>query len=116
MGSAHDLIAVHKRVNADPGQRVEELSLNRAAVVFAVAAWQTFVERLTSGLADGMAPPVGDPTAGVYRLLRATIETQVQRLNTPDAQKTRGIWATVNFDPLPTWAFTFEWEMAWSRA
>jgi hypothetical protein len=116
MGPAHDLIAVHKRVNADPGQRVEELSLNRAAVVFAVAAWQTFVERLTAGLADGMAPPAGDPTEGVYRLLRANVAAAIERLNAPDARKTQGLLAAVNFDPAHAWAFTFEWEIAWSRA
>lgn len=113
---AHDLITVHKRANADPGQRVEELSLNRAAVVFAVAAWQTFVERLSAGLADSMAPPAGDPTEGVYRLLRANIETQIGRLNTPDARNAISLWSAVNFDPTPAWAFTFAWEMAWSRA
>ena len=113
---AHDLITVHKRANANPGQRVEELSLNRAAVVFAVAAWQTFVERLTSGLADGMAPAAGDPTQGVYRLLRANVASQVERLNTPNSANAKALLATVNFDPTPVWAFTLEWEKAWALA
>jgi hypothetical protein len=113
---AHDLITVHKRANAAPGQRVEELSLNRAAVVFSVAAWQTFVERLSAGLADSMVPPAGDPTEGVYRLLRANVDLQIGRLNTPDARNAIALWSAVNFDPTPAWAFTFEWEMAWARA
>ena len=116
LGPALDLIKIHKRVNTAPGQRVEELSLNRGAVVFAVAAWQTFVEQLTLGLVDSMAPPAGDPTEGVYRLLKANVQNQVDRLNAPDARKTLETLAAANFDPGAAWAFTVSWEIAWSQA
>lgn len=106
---ALDLIVIHKR-NPNPGQRVEDLSLNRGAVVFAVAAWQTYVESLTEAILAYLAPLPTDPAAGMYRLLAGRIRDQIKRLNTPDARNSIDLLALVGFDPTPAWTFTFEWE------
>ena len=106
---AWDLVEIHKR-NPNQGLRVADLSLNRGAVVFAVAAWQTYVEQLTLAILDALAPPAGDPTIGVYRLLAANVRYQVKRLNVPNGGKTVDLLATVNFDPQPAWNYNFDWE------
>lgn len=106
---AWDLVEIHKR-NPNQGLRVADLSLNRGAVVFAVAAWQTYVEQLTLAILDALAPPAGDPTIGVYRLLAANVRYQVKRLNVPNGGKTVDLLATVNFDPQPAWNYSFDWE------
>jgi hypothetical protein len=107
---AWDLIEIHKRLSADAGRRESELSLNRGAVVFAIAAWQTYVEQVTLAMAVAGAPPVGDPTVRVYSMLKANIENQVRRLNVPNAQKTLDLWSWIAFNPAPAWSFTFSWE------
>lgn len=107
---AWDLIEIHKRLSELPGRRESELSLNRGAVVFAVAAWQTYIEQLTLAILVGMAPPAGDPTTGVYQLLAASTRYQVKRLNVPNGAKTIDLLSAVNFDPQPSWGFTFAWE------
>ena len=53
-----DLVEIHKRLSDGPGRRETELSLNRGVVVFAVAAWQTFVEQLALAIVAASAPPI----------------------------------------------------------
>lgn len=113
---AWDLIEIHKRRSEDAGRRESELSLNRGAVVFAVAAWQTYVEQLTLAMVAESAPPAGDPTARVFAMLKAYVETQIKRLNVPDTKKTLDLWRWVAFDPTGSWGFTFTWEKQRSTA
>jgi len=113
---AWDLIEIHKRLSEEAGRRESELSLNRGAVVFAVAAWQTYVEQLTHAMVAESAPPVGDPSARVFAMLKANVESQVKRLNVPDTKKSLDLWRWVGFDPTPAWGFTFSWEKQRSAA
>ena len=113
---AWDLIEIHKRLSAEPGRRESELSLNRGAVVFAVAAWQTYVEQLTLAMVAVSAPPVGDPAARVFAMLKANVESQVKRLNVPDTKKSLDLWRWLGFDPTSAWGFTFTWEKQRSAA
>jgi hypothetical protein len=95
LAPAWDLIAIHKR-NPNQGLRVADLSLNRGAVVFAVAAWQTYVEQLTLAILDALAPPATDPGFGLYQLIAASIRERVKRLNVPDGGKTIDLLAAVD--------------------
>jgi hypothetical protein len=56
------LIKVH-RGHGGPavGRRAEEVSLNRAIVVLAVASWQSVVQDLTTAVLDVSTPPPGSP-------------------------------------------------------
>jgi hypothetical protein len=107
---ARDLIAIHKDLSTAAGRRERELSLNRGAVVFAVAAWQAFVEQLTQGILNGFAPPPGDPCTGTYVLRKSYLEGQIRNLNTPDTRKTMALWRLIAFDPFSAWTFSFDWE------
>jgi hypothetical protein len=111
---AKDLIQIHKR-NPSQGRRVADLSLNKGAVVFAVAAWQAYVQSLAEAILLSLAPPPSDPTAGVYRLLAGRLRDQVRRFNTPNAANTVEILGLVGFDPRPGWSFVLEWERQVSR-
>lgn len=110
---AHHLIAIHKR-NPGAGRRVADLSLNKGAVVFAVAAWQAYVEDVAEAILVALAPPATDPSAGMYRLLAGRVREQIRRFNTPNAQNTLDLLSLVGFDPLPYWQFGFRWE--WQRS
>src|SRR4051794_18396657 len=94
---AWDLVEIHKRLSEGAGRRESELSLNRGAVVFAVAAWQTYVEQLTLAMVAESAPPAGDPTVRVFAMLKANVESQVKRLNVPDTKKCLDLWQWVSF-------------------
>lgn len=84
--------------------------------MFAVAAWQTYVEQLTLAMVAESAPPAGDPTARVFAMLKANVENQVKRLNVPDTKKSLDLWQWVGFDPTTAWGFTFSSEKQRSTA
>ncbi len=109
---AWDLIAIHKRLSESPGRRESELSLNRGAVVFAVAAWQTYVEQLTAAMVAAALPPATAPASEkhLYSMLKANIDNQIKRLNVPDTKKTLELWAWVKFEPSTSWAVTYSWQ------
>lgn len=111
---AHDLIKIHKR-NPEQGRRVADLSLNKGAVVFAVAAWQVYVQELTEAILVSQAPPPSDPSAGMYRLLAGRLRDQVRRFNTPNAQNSLELFGLAGFDPTPAWGFIFTWEWQYSN-
>jgi hypothetical protein len=79
-------------------------------VVFAVAAWQSYVEEVAEAILDSLAPPPGDPTAGVYQLLAGRARENVRRFNTPNAKNTLELFGLLGFDPSADWAFIFTWE------
>lgn len=109
---AWDLIAIHKRLSESPGRRETELSLNRGAVVFAVAAWQTYVEKLTAAMAAAATPPATATAADakLFGMVKANVDNQIKWLNVPNTKKTLELWRWVAFDPTPAWAFTYSWE------
>lgn len=109
MRPARDLIAIHKR-NTSVGRRVADLSLNKGVVVFAVAAWQSYVENLVDAILKSLAPPPGDATMGVYRLHSGLVQKEIKRYSTPNSANTLQLLSLVNFDPSPGWSFTVEWE------
>lgn len=103
----HNLISIHSERNTAQGRRYQEVSLNRAVVVLAVAAWQTLVQDLVLG-ALATAEPSGTatvPEIGTYRLIKAQIEREVRKFATPNTQNTRDLLDTVGLDIKPHWTW-----------
>lgn len=84
--------------------------------MFAVAAWQTYVEQPTLAIVAESVPPAGDPSTRVFAMLKANVENQVKRLNVPGTKKVVDLWHWVNFDPTVAWGFGFAWEKQRSTA
>ncbi|NTW39430.1 MAG: hypothetical protein HGA44_06005 [Cellulomonadaceae bacterium] len=99
------LVAVHRH-RGGPGRRYEEMAINRAIVVLAVAAWQAAVEDMVTAALDAGTPAAGSPlTKGSYDLLAGSAKSAVARFSTPNAEKSRELFLLVGYDPRPTWVW-----------
>ena len=108
---ALDLVQVHRNLNDGPGRRRgPALTLNRSAIVLAVAAWQAYVEDVALAIVVGLAPQSGTRLAATYRLVKSHVEARVKLLSTPNSGKTKELLALVSFDPTSAWGVSFEWE------
>jgi len=115
---ARNVIDIHGAVRQDPGRRYEETSLNAAAVVLAVAAWQAFVEFQIRRWLSRLEPQAGwydDDEAGQrlqtadaarYQVWRAQVLQAVLNFNTPNSQNTRRLFQMVGIDPYPAWTWS----------
>lgn len=112
------LIAIHGRIQKGKGRRHEQEALHRAGVVMMVAAWESYVERIVMEALDaiehsaGIAAltasiaPVPSWAKHAFALRRAEIASLVKRFNTPDATKTRDLFAScLEFDVWPNWVW-----------
>ena len=100
----HNIIAVHRRVGAGQrGRRWEEVSLDRAVVVMAVAAWQAAVQDMTAAIIDTAAPATG---AANYHALLGHVRKAILDFGTPNSQNTRRLMQSAGFDPRPYWTWT----------
>lgn len=107
-----NLVALHRAQRMGRvGRPGEEVSTNRAVVVLAVAAWQTFVEDTATAILESQRPPIGTPLADSFRLLTSELERLTDRLNTPDSKKTIELFGRLGFDPSPAWTFTIRWPL-----
>lgn len=100
---AQNLLDIHKVLNDGPGRRVKEVSLNRAVVVFTVAAWQAFIQDLTVHLLSTLQPRQGALTIPAFRLQKVLVHNQVRNFSTPSAEHSRDLLLSVGFDPRPHW-------------
>lgn len=107
MRHCDNLIAVHRASGGpDRGKRDEEVSINRAVVVLAVASWQAVVQDLTLACVDLSAPAAGSPlSATSYALLAGRVRKEVSDFATPNAQNTRRLMIGAGFDPRPSWTW-----------
>lgn len=111
---AENLLKIHEALGTGRGRRIEEVSLNRATVVLAIAAWQAFVERLVEILLRMLEPKRqwydGEPnrllaaTTDFHRL-KGRVTDQLGRFSTPNAENTRNLLKTLGYDPRPNWRF-----------
>jgi hypothetical protein len=101
-----NLITVH-RTHGGPkaGRRAEEVSLNRAVIVLAVASWQAAVQDLTYATLDLSAPAPGGWTQQAFKVVEARTRSDVVRFSTPNAQNTRQLLQGAGFDPRPHWTW-----------
>ena len=103
-----NLISVH-RGHGGPGRgrRDEEVSINRAVVVLAVASWQAVVQDFALACLDLSAPaPGGSISPKTYAVLAGRVKTEIGSFSTPNAQNTRRLLQAAGFDPRPTWTWT----------
>ena len=84
LDDARELDAIHSQLRTgNPGRQFGLASLNRAAVVISVSAWESYVEELMRECLQALCPPV--PPMGNWPALNAFILGEVGRFNTPNA-------------------------------
>ena len=99
-----NLIAVHRGYGGGgAGRRFREVSLDRAVVVLAIAAWQAAIQDLTAATIDTAAPPTG---AATYHALLGHVRKGISDFATPTAQNTRRLMLGAGFDPRPHWTYS----------
>ncbi|WP_141711791.1 hypothetical protein [Jiangella alba] len=102
-----NLIAVHRSTNSGRGRRTKEISLNRAAIVLAVATWQASVEDLTIAAIDVSRPAQQHAYLDrAYDVVTGKIRVDVKQFSTANAQNSRRLLLGVGFDPRPHWTWS----------
>jgi hypothetical protein len=103
-----NLITVHRGYGGPGrGRRDEEVSINRAVVVLAVASWQAVIQDFALACVDLSAPGTGSPlSSATYAVLAGRVRTDVGAFSTPNAQNTRRLLISAGYDPRPTWTWT----------
>lgn len=82
---ATELDTIHTQLRTGlPGRQYGLASLNRAAVVVSVSAWESYIEELMRESLQALRPPV--PPLGNWPALSAFILGELARFNTPKAQ------------------------------
>lgn len=86
-----NLITVHREAGGTArGRRDEEVSINRAVVVLAVASWQTVIQDYTLACIELSAPAPGGPLSpATFAVLAGRVQNEVGVFATPNAQNTR---------------------------
>ncbi len=109
------LLQVHRERNPAAGRRHREAALNRAAIVLAVAAWQSFVVGTAEALLDRMPAPSG-PFTGEEQKLFAYVKSTLGRFNVPSSATTLALFMAVGLDAKPQWTLTVWFELQRSKA
>lgn len=104
MTDSDNLVSIHRELGQGVGRRTREIALNRSIVVLSVAAWQAFVQDLTSAALAHLSPPAGAPRHD-YNVLKATTTKAVFDFATPNAENSRALLLRVGFDPWSSWAW-----------
>lgn len=102
-----NLVAVH-RGHGGParGRRDEEVSLNRAVVVLAVASWQAVLQDYALACVDLGRPRPGSPLSpATYDVLAGRVRKEVGDFATPNAQNATRLLVGAGFDPRPCWTW-----------
>ena len=82
---ATELDTIHTQLRTGlPGRQFGLASLNRAAVVIGVSAWESYVEELMRESLQALRPAA--PPLGNWPALSAFILGELGRFNTPNAQ------------------------------
>ncbi len=103
-----NIIAVHRaHGGGGGGRRYRETSLDRAAIVLAVAAWQAAVQDMTLAVIETAAPGASKPRKRARYMARCGhVMDSIQKFATPNAQNTRRLMHSAGFDPRPLWTWT----------
>ncbi len=85
---AEELEDAHSKLKTGNVGRQHGLgSVNRAAVIMCVSAWEAYVEELVRESLEAIRP--AGPAMGVWPSLNATVRGQLGRFNTPNAEQVR---------------------------
>jgi hypothetical protein len=102
MADPENLVRIHRTLRQGAGRRTREIALDRAIVVFSVAAWQAFVQDSARAALDLMRPQ-GGSAQGSYQVLRALLLRSLGTFSTPNSENTRDLLLHVGYDPWPYW-------------
>lgn len=84
---AENLVVVHRRAGSGVrGRRKEEVSINRAIVVIAVATWQAAVQDMASACLDESKPAPGDPFLPAYQVIAGRVQSEIGKFATPNPE------------------------------
>lgn len=117
ISDARNVITIHSAVRKDAGRRYEETSLNRAAVVLAVAAWQSFLQSQIQRWVLSLAPrddwytddeedqrrKTADQAR--HQIWKSQVHQAVANFSSPNSEKTRNLFQMVGVDPRPLWTW-----------
>lgn len=111
MEDPQNLIDIHKMLRQGRGRRTRELTLNRAVVLFTVAAWQAFVQDLAESLLAAMKPKSDHYTVArdqlvaeaQFQRIKSFVTGELDRFGSPNAENTRRVLRSAGFDPRPYW-------------
>jgi hypothetical protein len=82
---ALELDAIHGQLRTgNPGRQFGLASLNRAAVVISMSAWESYIEELLRESLEALRP--APPAVGHWPALNAFILGEIGRFHTPNAQ------------------------------
>lgn len=103
-----NLIEVHRGYGGPaPGHRDEEVSINRAVVVLAVASWQALIQDFALASVDLSAPGPGSPLSrATYAVLAGRARKEVGDFATPNAENVRRLLIGAGFDPRAHWTWS----------
>jgi hypothetical protein len=100
-------LSVAQAAQGVAGRRYKEISVNRAVVVIAVAAWQAAVQDMTLAILDHSAPgPGAAMPSAAYNVMAGQITHAVDLFATPNGEKCRQLLKSAGFDPFPYWSWT----------
>ena len=103
-----NLITVHRgHGGRRPGRRAEELSVNRAVVVIAVASWQAVVQDYTLACLDLSSPgPNGPLAAATYKVITGPVRNAIGEFSTPNGPNARKLLQSAGYDPRQSWTWS----------
>jgi hypothetical protein len=107
MKHCDNLVTLH-RAHGGPsqGRRAEEVSINRAVVVLAVASWQAAVQDIATAALDAGQPAEGQSILlSTYQVVTGVMNQQIGNFSTPNPENTRRLLGGVGFDPRPFWTW-----------
>lgn len=88
LADAEELQGAHAELRTgNPGRQYGLASLNRAAVLMCVSAWESYIEELVRESLELLRPAV--PPLGLWPALNAAVRSQIGRFNTPNADQVR---------------------------
>jgi RiboL-PSP-HEPN len=88
LSDAEELEDTHAEMRTgSPGRQYGLASLNRAAVIMCVSAWEAYIEELVRESLEILRP--ASPPLGLWPALNASVRSQLGRFNTPNADQVR---------------------------
>jgi hypothetical protein len=102
-----NLIAVHRGYGeGKPGRRAEEVSVNRAVVVIAVASWQSVIQDYALACIDLSRPGPNNPlSAKTYAAIMGQARDAIGKFGTPNGQNVRELLKRTGYDPWDYWTW-----------
>ena len=105
------IIELHEIVQRERLAQKSYSALSRAGVVFSVASWQSYVTNVTIEAYNKIDLQIRSPendvppwVSNIFNTNRASLEREILRFNTPNADKVREFFTnTLNFSPDRNW-------------